>query len=734
MREDNTPTINTRTRQAKAPTKARLRLDVARSKKRASETTKTKKAVKKQMRDADAAAIRIPPVPKGQLQRPITPKAKFRKRQRFKAWLPTHIFHAKRAHMPPSKDPLWRMAIPLSPTQKCYGPTHRVTNARGAMAWDMSYMSTIGLVGPQASIICILKAVGVGRELGDAWWTTKAKRWLSGTRVWDGWVFERDSNPKSAIAPVTIIWQVLEGSQIRDVNSTDTKRPKRQAIIRVHPSAFFQVWNELLKLSKIQKPAVAVEDLRFEIGSIDVVGPASSEALVGTLWPILDEDHQADSSERPESVWNKMRSLSNPAQLPAGGTLAFDIIDPRLHNPPRTVDLKLKQEHEDNLIQTLTSWPVDRTQRSQRLFDRRARVLSSLRLPSQKSINRRKGQAAVGAYPSPLSSDPHIPIIAYAQKQAGPGQGTWTVMMPWKCVTPIWYSLMFYPLSTGGTIRFGGLEQTRQRAFEAGQPWFPADFPSTEAGKVWETAEQQKRKSSWESQPKDRRLAFDSTDLGKGRRGEIGIGWACDWDRLLGPVREHAGIAGKASARYMLMPDAIKLLKMPTAEYTGLALVAVKIIMQQQGVAKTCARVYRLPTIDLRLRKRWIERSKTVTKRVQAEKRNVQPRLSRVPQSAQDRREYLATMLLGKKDAPHDGEEETFVVPDEVDLIGFVTTGNFNLTQGLGTSIGSVAVNRVLRPPTSSTLSKEEFAKSRHFCIVRESGHGTGRLARWELA
>lgn len=63
-------------------------------------------------------------------------------------------------------------------------------------------------------------------------------------------------------------------------------------------------------------------------------------------------------------------------------------------------------------------------------------------------------------------------------------------------------------------------------------------------------------------------------------------------------------------------------------------------------------------------------------------------------------------------------------VPDEVDLVGFVTTGNYHLGEGKCEAIGNVAVAKVM-----ADQSKE----GKNLCIVREAGQNIGRLARWKF-
>jgi ribonuclease P/MRP protein subunit POP1 len=65
------------------------------------------------------------------------------------------------------------------------------------------------------------------------------------------------------------------------------------------------------------------------------------------------------------------------------------------------------------------------------------------------------------------------------------------------------------------------------------------------------------------------------------------------------------------------------------------------------------------------------------------------------------------------------------LVPDAVDLVGFVTTGSFCLSEGMAMAIGSVAVDKVL--PDVRVDGKEG-----RLCVVRNAGEHVGWLARWE--
>jgi ribonuclease P/MRP protein subunit POP1 len=569
MKEDNTPTVTARRRIPSA--KQRLRLENAKRLKALNQHSKSVRQKKKEAKDKAAAKdpenhianLRLPKIPKNNLSEPPTATSKFKKRQVHKTWLPTHLWHTKRAHMSKPSEPLWRMAIPISPTEKSYRPSHRASGGRGCITWDTSYMSTISCQGVEASLEGMLKAMGFH---GEGWSGAKYQRWKKGTRFAQGWVFERD-NKKEAVAPVTVIWCPHPPAMEKNVETPaagDDREPDTEAvpadnlskpirrkqtqpsnfrlIIRIHPSAFHQFWLLLLKIAKMQRPQVTVEDLRFNIGSIEITGPGSTEALLGVLRPV-DSD---DSSESiPVNTWRSLAGLTNPASLPWNCLLAFDIYDPRLNHPPKQVEIPKDTESISALTELMVSWPPDHNVTPGKIFSHKARYVASKSLPSQKAINRRKALAPPGRPPNVKATDPRIPVLLLASRPptgSTAAQGTWTVLLPWNCVDAVWRSLMYYPLSSGGTPRFGGLDQKRQICFERGEAFFPIDAAATEAGQAWERTESARRFDDWTRRPASRRVAWETIEIGNGRKGEHGRGWTCDWTYLLtGRSSEPAG-------------------------------------------------------------------------------------------------------------------------------------------------------------------------------------------------
>ncbi|KAH8730516.1 ribonuclease-like protein P complex subunit Pop1 [Phaeosphaeriaceae sp. PMI808] len=656
------------------------------------------------------------------LATPALPPSRFRRRQNDKTWLPTHVWHSKRSRMTDPKDPLWRFAIPLQPVVKGYRLAHRAATQRGAVAWDASYMATISLEGVEASIVGMLKGLHFASEESEDPWIDrgKAKKWRRGTRAREGWIYEREAKPLKKIAPITVLWCVPEAES-----------HKRRVFIRVHPSAFLQLWNEVVRISKVQKPGVSVEDLRFELGCIEIMGPAAAEALCSILSPISAEA----APDAPQSLWPTLASVSNVGALPEGALIAFDISDPRFQDPPTTSTLSQDEPSLSSLTETLSQWPIDTSQGLSSIFDRNLRLAAQRATPSEKSINRRKSACTLGEHPEARTTDPHIPMLVYVSRESK----IWTVLLPWKCVQPVWRGIMRYPVSTGGNPRFGGLKERRQLSYERSMALFPFDHPGTDAGWAWELKEREARKIEWTKRPKGKRIEWPTIHLGNGRKGEIGDPWACSWESIIpkpliedqkkpkdtekaySPLQQlSARQATQLVAGGSLAPEYLKSFYVFTA----------KITMIQRGVPVDCARIYRLPTNNEELRTQWLSLiPKPGSKRHIGKKPNSYS--SDAPEHIK-RRELARRLLepLVQNDGPPKaGEVDYPVVPDEEDLIGFVTTGNYNLAEGMPTAVANVALHKVL----DGVAEGQGKDAKRHVCIVRPAGSTTGRLAIWEM-
>ncbi|GJN67348.1 hypothetical protein PLICBS_001372 [Purpureocillium lilacinum] len=366
MAEDNTPVVEPRRRKPRT-TKARIRAETA---KRIGLLAARKRREKLKQaadlsRDGKAAEITgvvgrkpRPKIRRNQLNEPPKPHAKFRRRQINKTWLPTHLWHAKRARMTEPKDPLWRFAVPLTPNEKIYRPTHRSQGERGTMIWDMSYMSTIGLYGNATGIERVLKRVGI---LEESCWNERGRRWRLGTRTWCGMLSKSVGDSRRQMCPATVLWnpQTPESS-----DGEDSKRKQRQIFLRVHPSAFLELFNELLRLTKMENPRLYIEDLRFEIGSIELTGrkgevgdglacdfellfglskaqheePTPSDAVVAE-GDVMDIDRDEPLASRSDIGTHPLKLLRHTSKATFDGLIASPMTS--METPNATMNVKI---------------------------------------------------------------------------------------------------------------------------------------------------------------------------------------------------------------------------------------------------------------------------------------------------------------------------------------------------------------------------------------------------------
>ncbi|KAG9258662.1 ribonucleases P/MRP protein subunit POP1-domain-containing protein [Emericellopsis atlantica] len=780
--EDNTPLVTARRRKPTTTT-ARIRMETAKKLRTLAFRKKTFREKRARAAGARAETLpdkakqpqraRRPKIRRNALNEPPRPRGRFRKRQKNKIWLPTHMWHAKRARMMSPKEPLWRFAMPLRPNEKIYRPTHRMQGDRGAVVWDMSYMSTIGLYGHPAGMERVLKRIGVTH---DSCWNDKGKKWRAGTRSWSGMLSRETKQGRRQSCPATIFWNPAPADRVA---VEDLKKDRRQVFLRVHPASFSELFNELLRWCKSETPQLYIEDLRFEIGSIELTGPASTEVLhsVLTPYPVAGEP-----KSKHAELFASLKGLTNPAALPQNVILGFSIQDPRLRYPPRKQSPAQGEAADMKLLETVSGWPAETALKPYALLDREARHEAS-QLPTQGLVNRRRSKITPGSFLKPSPIDPAIPIVLLASRSGSStqAQGKWTLLAPWKCIQPIWYSIVHCPLSTGGNPRFAGLEQTRQVAFERGLPWFPADFPTTDAGVAWELDQRAVRTLKWSRRPKSKRTEWSTVDLGAGRKGELGDGLACDFEYLFGLPRPDDAETqstegamdveqGQVSQTTATSSSALSALHHVSRKaFLGLAragegtalsiplnaLLTVRIRLVTRGTVGPCARIYRLPAtpppvpvasdaevpatippsastsfpsaLPHDLRAQWLAKLPDSTA-AGAKDTTRQPRAT-TPES---RRQRIVRELTSKptpwpstKSNLRDIGGQHPLCPSSNDLIGFVTTGEFCLSDGRGSAIGSIAVDMVL----GGFRADETEGR---LCIVRSAGENVGWLARWE--
>jgi ribonuclease P/MRP protein subunit POP1 len=292
---------------------------------------------------------------------------------------------------------------------------------------------------------------------------------------------------------------------------------------------------------------------------------------------------------------------------------------------------------------------------------------------------------------------------------------------------------MYTPLSTGQQPKFGGLDEQRQIALERGEHWFPADYPGTKAGWDWEVEESRKRKADWEKRPKAKRASWEAVDLGNSKKGEVGEGWACDW-RILHEKKtpERTSSDAQTEPSTTTIPTGLTQLPPSTSRVTSTTasttLLPVRINLITRGLPTPCARIYRLPTTSPTLRAAWLALHPSNQPTTRSQRKKAAPPPSAAKKNDKDleahvRQQRLAASLL---EPPRAGTEGYPACPGEEDLIGFVTSGNYDLGAGKGMGVGCVVLGKV-------DLDLKGKGEEDRLCVVRSAGVGMGRLGRWEV-
>lgn len=353
------------------------------------------------------------------------------------------------------------------------------------------------------------------------------------------------------------------------------------------------------------------------------------------------------------NVWKTLSNLSNVSSIPDGAVLSLDVNDPRLAFPPERKLCRTGSTVEQ--LEKLTrEWPELLWKSSSNgTFSRTARQLSYERQATTKDLNRRKGSNSPGQDIKPDPKiDPSIPLIIIKRH----GIDMMTLIAPWGWILPLWLSIVHLP-----DVRVGGMVQQQQYCFERGKPHFPVDFPQTRAGQLYNQDLAQLNRQLYERKPPNKRISYDRVATGDETLGEHGNPFASDWQFLASLY------AGETSQTQLSGTETTQ------NRDNGLPLLPLQGISLQyvsRGHARDYARIYRVP-----------EQSRSIW-----------------------------------MDSVKPGFESTALpLPNKTHLIGYVTSGNYNLSCGVSTARGSIIL-----PSNDDDM-----------CIVRNVGSSKAYLARW---
>ncbi len=483
--------------------------------------------------------------------------------------LPTHQWHAKRAHMD-NPGFLWNTIVAKTPANKTYRMSLRASGLKPGMCicWDTSYKATIYLKGTSAQLCGALASVVEPHLLtpsltkGGCCVDAKLPRSFgyqqhSQASTGRGAALGELGGPGNCGA-VTLFFNPTTG----DAAAADVPR---EVFLRLHPAVFSHVWTVLNRTIAHDNLDVRIRDFRLEVGSIEVTGSEAARTMASTIYPYATDGSSMGAIGKE---FLKLRTIDVGAlPLGSGAMLAFDIQDPRLDEPAGSgttaasaTEMVFGAAPGARSHSMLQAWPDTKERRPSGLFHTMLRHAASKQVP-QSVLDKRRGKlahgekllanhnckpipvifAAAGSSSIPASADPRASSNSSSDSQ------TWILLAPRSCIDKIWLCLHVQCLSSGMRPMCAGLDEEHHMALERGRPWFPPDFPGTPTGWDWELQSRKAHEKEWAAKPTAKRTQWAAVDLGNGTRGEIGSGFACDWECLFGVDAVPATLSIEAS-------------------------------------------------------------------------------------------------------------------------------------------------------------------------------------------
>ncbi|CUM65555.1 uncharacterized protein PRCAT00003201001 [Priceomyces carsonii] len=401
---------------------------------------------------------------------------KYFKRQFEFVWLPSHIWHAKRFHMIKQHN----FQIPLTPTQKCFRLMNRAKKS-GSVLSDMSYYNTL-----------ILQIEDTDRYQNILLSLTKYKvtlprKFLQGSKSYDDLIF---------------VDGLVIGKGLIISNFS-----LKKILIRVFPSIYEMLF-EYLKL-QIHPQIDLIYDCRYSLASIEICGPTALNSLSKVLH--LDP-YKYDSI--PYQVWYILSHLSDSDSVPVGTTFSFYVDDPRFWKNPVEPKANTSFTSVNDLIIKITESDLVNSQSLMELLDNKKRNETYANQLSLKKLN--YGFAKSNPNENLLEHDPvRIPVLITKGSS-----GSWLLILPWFWLMPLWFKLVKI-----AHLKVGGLRQRRQFNFEKLLPTFPNDLPYLKDGWVYNQTLGRLNEESYKRLPKSKQQKYEIFENGINP-------FKCDWSFL----------------------------------------------------------------------------------------------------------------------------------------------------------------------------------------------------------
>ncbi|XP_076178150.1 POP1 ribonuclease P/MRP subunit isoform X2 [Ptiloglossa arizonensis] len=427
-------------------------------------------------------------------RRPRNLLSEYNRRQRSKIWLETHIWHAKRFHMIEK----WGYKIAIHANDKCFKANYRAV-AKHCLMQDISYYTAVEINGPEVILKETLK-----HHCNPLGLTFSAKIFITGTREGTLMFFKKNGYPQFPIGYVNFLWKPSH-SDLRTI------------WIWVHPSFFDDFVAEIVSSFELQSDiADPISTSNENINSYLYVnnknckmsihkntlnrfrfyGPLSISVLTNILrLPNFDEkvclrmnstnvaaseenqmnyeeefqdsnkswhieyynnQENIESLKIQKQLWQMLKTLQSPSQLPPNIVLGFTVLDPRFYLPEKRAKPK-------RYTQTVEVMPVPPTNaNSSPIWEQEIRQKVSKACVTTSAINKLRSKCLVPG----INNDKYfneeimtkIPILLIQK----PGIGNTDVILPANWAMPVWLACILR------CVRVGAFRESKSIAFEYG--------------------------------------------------------------------------------------------------------------------------------------------------------------------------------------------------------------------------------------------------------------------------
>lgn len=321
-------------------------------------------------------------------RRPRNLLSEYNRRQRTKVWLETHIWHAKRFHMVEK----WGYRIASYANDRCFKANYRAV-ANHCLMQDISYYTCIEINGPEDVLKETLKPHCNPYEL-----TFAAKIYTTGTREGTLMFFKRNSYPLFPIGYVHFLWKPSRSNLrtiwiwvhpsflddfLNEIKTSfkfepDTPEKARSTDkLSTHSSSYSNNANCKLNVLKDELnrfrfygpltinvlttalqlpnsnekfcsnvPSTSVRN--FQPKTVEQDGDQRNSSKFGinsekdisetsNLWHVeyYSKQEHVESLKMQEQLWQVLKTLESPSQLPPNIVLGFTVLDPRFYLPDK---------------------------------------------------------------------------------------------------------------------------------------------------------------------------------------------------------------------------------------------------------------------------------------------------------------------------------------------------------------------------------------------------------------